>query len=74
MNGQNIPADASCESCRWMRPLPSDLSGYEGSPDGHCHFRSPVVAITRLGDETTAWPSVFVDDVCGSWRLNPGSA
>jgi hypothetical protein len=67
MNGQNIPADASCESCRWFVALDSGVRGYVETHDGHCSFAPPVVVWTRDGSTYTERPEVNDTDLCAQW-------
>lgn len=63
MNGQNIPADASCATCRWFRAYDKLFDGTYPA-DGACFAAPPSI---KRDEHYSSRPHVDSDDVCAQW-------
>lgn len=61
---------ATCETCRFYRPMAANMGAYRGS----CHLRAPIMECVAKGADRTSfastdgiWPRVRADDWCGEY-------
>jgi hypothetical protein len=71
MNGQNIPADAWCATCRWFRAIPLEWRSVHTLTDGVCYVAPPTVLVDEHGVPISERPYVEEDDVCAQWSGVP---
>ena len=62
-----IPANATCASCRWVRELHDDDKVYFGW--GECQVAPPVIVPCGDGESRTVRPVIKETDCCAQWQL-----
>lgn len=66
MNGQNIPADASCATCRWYAAFPQNYRRPVFT-EGACYLMPPAVVADGSGVRHER-PNVDSTDLCSQWQ------